>query len=291
MSKECKRLLEFPNAVAKPFECAYHAFVKMVFHGGLWPLGALPNKTRWVYRYFFCLVIAVSSGRAASSSECVPSASLQAKLQRHPNAATYADAGIWYADHHKYACAVEAYKNALQREPDSAEFTYLFGLNLIRKGDLSGAVKPLQKSIELKPAVLKPHLLLATALEDLGRGPEARTEWQAALRIDPHSEMALDGASKNFLATHNFDSVIALLAAEHKGENLTFDLASAYRGVGKMDEAIGVLKKGLEATPSSGVLTAELITDLFLQRRFHEAEELAKQLVQRSPQDINAKIL
>jgi Flp pilus assembly protein TadD len=240
---------------------------------------------------YFGFVITISKMCAANSRECVSPPALQAKLQQQPKADTYAEVAIWYADHHKYACAVEAYRSALQQEPNSAEFTYLLGLNLIRNGHVGSAVKPLQQSIELKPDVLKPHLLLATALEDLGRIPEARTEWQAALKIDPHSEIALDGISKNFLATRDFDSVIALLSPEPKGEKLTLDLASAYRSEGKIDRAIDVLKEGLTATPSSRALTSELITDLFSQRRFHEAAELAKQLMQRSPQDVNAQIL
>src|ERR1051325_8977177 len=215
---------------------------------------------------YFWFMVAISGTCVAGLSECVLPAEIQTKLHSQTKASTYAEAGAWYADHHKYACAAEAYENARRKDPGSAEFTYLLGLNLIRKGDASGAVKPLQQSIQINPAGLKPHLLLATTLEELGRGSEARAEWLAALKIDPHSEIALDGASKNFLATHEFDTVTGLLASEPKSENLAFDLASAYRGTGKIDQAVDVLKKGLAMTPSSRVLTAELITDLFSQR-------------------------
>src|SRR5450631_2914937 len=83
-------------------------------------------------------MIAISGVCAAGSSECVPPAALQAKLQAQPKADTYADAGMWYAGHRKYACAVEAYRSALQQEPKSAELMYLLGLTLIRKGGASG---------------------------------------------------------------------------------------------------------------------------------------------------------
>ena len=278
------------SILAKLFESATMHGVKTAVHSRLWGLRSPENMLRLCI-YFLWFMVLISRMYAASSNECVPSPTLQAKLQAQPNANTLAEMGIWYADHHKYACAAEAYRNALQKDPNSAEFTYLLGLSLIRKGDVGGAVKPLQQSIAFNPAVLKPHLLLATALEDLGRGPEARTEWLAALKVDPHSEMALDGASKNFLAARDFGSVVDLLGPEPKGENLTLDLALAYEGVGNTEQAIDVLKKGLEATPSSSALTTELITDLFSQRRFHEAEELAKQLVQRSPQNVKAQIL
>jgi Flp pilus assembly protein TadD len=235
--------------------------------------------------------IAISGVWSASSSVCVPPEALQAKLQTEPKADTYAEAGAWYGDHGKYGCAVEAYRAALKRAPKSAEFSYLLGLDLLRLSDFAGAVKPLQQSIELKPEVLKPHLLLATALEQLHRSAEAQTEWSAALKIDAHSEMALDGASKNLLATRAFDAVIALLGPQPKGGDLTLDLASAYQAAGSPDQAIEVLKKGLEASPSSRDLTRALITNLLLQQRYQEAAKSGAKLVQQSPRDLDAQKL
>jgi len=198
---------------------------------------------------------------------------------------------MWYANHDQYGCAVGAYRAALKREPKSAEFLYLLGLNLLRRRDFNDAIKPLQQSIELKPKVLKPHLLRATALEELHRSADARMEWLAALKIDPHSDIALDGASKNFLATHDFEAVIALLDPQVKGEDLTFDLASAYQGAGSTDQAIEVLRKGLDANPTSRALTGELITNLIMQQRYQEAEKLGEKLVGRSPRDLDAQVL
>jgi len=237
------------------------------------------------------LVIAMSGYCAASSSVCAPPAALQAKLQTQPTADAYAEVGMWYADREKFACAVGAYQAAVKRQPKSAQFLYLLGLNLLRKGDVSDAVKPLQQSIELKPDVLKPHLLLATALEELHRNAEARAEWMTALKIDPHSDMALDGVCKNLLATHDFGAVIALLGPEPKGENLILDLASAYQGAEVPDQAIEVLKKGLEANPSSSALTRALITGLVLQARYEEAEKLSKTLAYKYPHDLSAQSL
>ncbi len=236
-------------------------------------------------------IIATSGLCAATSSECVPPKLLQGKLQTQASAGTYAEVGMWYGDHGKYGCAVGAYQAALKRNPKSPEYLYLLGLNLLRKGDLSDAVKPLQQSIEIKPDVLKPHLLLATAFEELHRLLEARAEWMAALKIDPRSELALDGVSKNLLATNDFGAVIGLLGPQPKGDNLIVALAAAYRGAGSPDQAIEVLKKGLEANASSRVLRRALITDLALQARYQEAAKLGEKLVQLSPHDLDAQIL
>jgi Flp pilus assembly protein TadD len=243
-----------------------------------------------VYIYL-ALVMAISGLCAASSSPCVPSHELQAKLQTQPKADTYAEVGMWYGDHGQYSCAVGAYRAAIKQKPGSAQFLYLLGLNLLRNGDFSDAVEPLQQSIEIRPQVLKPHLLLATALEELHRPAEARSEWSAALKIDPHSDLALDGASKNLLATRDFGAVVALLGPEPKGESLTLDVAAAYEGGGAPDQAAEALKKGLEATPTSSALTKALITSLVLRARYQEAAKLGEKWTRQHPRDLDAQIL
>jgi tetratricopeptide (TPR) repeat protein len=113
----------------------------------------------------------------------------------------------------------------------------------------------------------------------------------AALKINRHSDMALDGVSKNLLATGDFGDVIALLGPQPKGESLILDLASAYRGDGSPDQAAEVLKKGLETNPTSSALTRALITELVLQARYQEAEKLGQKLVQQFPRDFSAQTL
>lgn len=246
-----------------------------------------------VYRshIHFAVMLAMCAACAAGSSVCTPPQALQAKLQKQPTADTYAEAGMWYGDHGQFGCAVSAYQSALKQRPKSAEFLYLLGLNLLRKGDFSNAIQPLQESIAIKPEILKPHLLLATALEELHRAQDARTEWIAVLKIDPHSELALDGAGKNLLAAGEFDAAIALLGPQPKTENLILDLASAYQGDGTLDQAIEVLQKGVEANPSSAALKRALITDLVLEAHYQEAAKLGAELVKESPHDLDAQIL
>jgi tetratricopeptide (TPR) repeat protein len=237
------------------------------------------------------LIFAISGLCTASPSVCTPPPALQSKLQSSPKADKFAELGMWYGDHDQYGCAINAYRNALKLEPKSAEFLYLLGLNLLRKGDFSDAVKPLQQSVAIKPDVLKAHLLLATALEELKQPAEARVEWITALKIDPHSELALDGASKNLLAAGNFEAVIALLGPQPKSEGLALDLAAAYTGIGSTDQAIEVLKRALEVNPTSRALARTLVSELVLRSRYQEAAKLAEKLVQQYPNDLDAKIL
>jgi Flp pilus assembly protein TadD len=237
------------------------------------------------------LVIVLCALSTANSSVCAPPQTLQAKLQARPRAETYAEVGIWYSEHRQYSCAVAAYEAAAKMEPKSAQYLYLLGLNLLRNGDVKGAVRPLQQSIEIDPEVPKPHLLLATALEELHRGEEARTEWMAALRLDPRSRVALEGVSKNLLAAHEFDALISLLGPEPRGEDMILNLATAYDGTGNADQAIETLKRGLQENPTSVALARALISDLALQTRFQEATKLSEKLVQQHPGDLEAKVL
>lgn len=240
---------------------------------------------------FVGFTVAISSICMASPSGCTPPQDLRARLQGKAKADTYAQLGMWYGDHHQYSCAVGAYRDALKVEPKSPEFFYLLGLNLLRNGNFSEAVQPLQQSVVLKPDIVKPHLLLATAYEELHQPAEARTEWMAALKIDPHSDIALNGASKNLLAAGNFEAVIALLAPQPKSPNLILDLASAYQGDGSLDQSTDVLKKGVDANPSAHELKRALITNLVLLQHYQEAAKLANELTGESPRDLSAKIL
>lgn len=236
-------------------------------------------------------VILITGMCAANPSVCTPPPTLEAKLHAQASADTYAEVGMWYGDHRQYECAVRAYQSALERKPQSAELLYLLGLNQLRKGNFSGAVEPLRQSIGVRPEVLKPHLLLATAFEELHQPMEARTEWMAAVKIDPHSDIALDGVSKNLLATKDYDAVVGLLEPQPKAGNLILDLAAAYKAGGLPEQAIEVLKKGLETNPTSNPITRALINELALQARYQEASKLGEKLVHEYPRDLDAKIL
>ena len=249
------------------------------------------DNMRRVFFYFGLLFLVLIVGASKSVAECLPPQPLQNELKAHPSAEAYSHLGIWYSNHKQYSCAIETFRAGLKRDPQSADLYYLVGLNLLRKGDFEEAVEPLQKSIELNPELPKPHLLLATTLEQLNRLMDARKEWLTAVKIDPHSEMALDGASKNLLATSNYAEVMQLLGSEPQGETLTVDLAAAYEGYGDKDQAGQLLEKAFQANPSSSALTRSLIMFLISQERYVRAAELSKQLIQQNPKDIDAQVL
>ncbi len=237
----------------------------------------------------FACTVALAIAQPLWPVPCVGPAPLEARVHSHPDADAYAVLGIWFGENRKSECAAQTFQAGLKLEPDSPRLSYLLGLSLYTAGKLQESVVPLQHSVELDTKDEKAHLLLASALAGLGRDKEAFVGWQAALRIDPNSRMALDGIAKILLAAGDNETVIAQLSAMQLDENLTLDLATAYGRTGQLDNAAGTLIQGLKTYPNSTALTSSLVSVYVKQVRLAEADKVAEELARRNPQDIEAQ--
>ncbi len=226
-----------------------------------------------------------------SGASCAPPSAILTKLSAHPDADTYVELGSWFGDRHQYACAVDAYRAALKVEPGSAKLSYLLGLALYFANQPDQAVGALQQSIQLMPEELKPHIILARVLSQLRHPEEAKTEWEAALKIDPRSTDALDGLSKAFLFEKDYRSVIGMLRAAPPNEDLTLDLAHAYDMAGMLDEAAKTLDAAVHTHPNSLPLTEAMVMILARQAHFEQSAELAAKRMRSHPGDLSAQEL
>lgn len=253
-----------------------------------------------MFRRLYCagrlLTIVLVAGTAALTmahslwaASCVGPASLEAHVQSHPDAGAYEALGIWFGQNGKSECAAQAFQAGLKLEPDSPRLPYLLGLSFYTAGKLEESVAPLELSVKQHPTEEKAHLLLASALAGLGRDKEAFAEWQAALRIDPNSRMAMDGVAKILLAGGDNESVIAGLKDAQLDENLALDLATAYGRSGMFNDASRVLNDALKTYPNSAALTSSLVSADVKLSRFDEAAKVAEQLASRNPDDIEAQ--
>lgn len=236
-----------------------------------------------MYRWMLKLGLAVGFLISFAWAACPTPKEFAARLANQPDVDTYADLGVWFNDHQQYACAATAYRTGLNLQPESAKLNYLLGVALVAGGDASDAIKPLQESVRLGPALPKPHLVLADALEQLQRKDEARAEWAAALKIDPHSVVALDGLSKNLLEQGDYVSVIKLIGTAPREEPLILDLALAYEKGEMNDRAEALLRHGVQAHPASERLNGALVTLLVLQAHYEEGANLAKKSISLHP--------
>jgi tetratricopeptide (TPR) repeat protein len=237
------------------------------------------------------LIFAATLAATPCLHACTGPPALEAKLRAQPDADTYTELGDWFGDRKQYPCALEAFQNALKLEPGSAKLYYLVGLTLYASGHPEDAIKPLGQSIYLMPEILKPHLLLASALEQVQRPQEAQSEWEAALRIDHLSTEALDGMSKSLMAQGDYVSAIELLREAPHNDTLTLDLALAYGKARMLDKAEDVLTQGLKRNPSSMVLTAALITVYVNQVHYENAVHLAARSARLHPGNFEAQKL
>jgi tetratricopeptide (TPR) repeat protein len=86
--------------------------------------------------------------------------------------------------------AAEAYRKAVQLDPNSAQWQYNLSLALLKLGDREGQKKALQRALEIDPNVTATHNDLGLAFLSEGKMKEAEREFRAALEIDPKSAQA-----------------------------------------------------------------------------------------------------
>jgi Flp pilus assembly protein TadD len=167
------------------------------------------------------LAALVGAWSAAGAAECSAPAVLQARLQAHPSADTYAALGNWFRENRQENCAVDAF--------------------------------------------------------------------QAALKLDPASKKVLDGLAKSLIAAGDYEAVIHRLGAADRDENLTLDLAIAYRKTGMIEESEQLLAAGLKIYPASDGLTSALVSLYAHGSQFQAALALAEKLARLKPNDFEAQ--
>ena len=237
-----------------------------------------------------CLAAAcLAAPAAAETTACDGPPAIQAKIHAHPDAPAYTDLGMWFGEHQQYDCAIEAFRAALKFEPESARLDYLLGLTQFSSGHPKEAVSALQESVRLVPDNIKAHLILGATLAQLHRNDEAKAEWVAALKIDPHSPEALDFLSKMLIAEEDYGTTIAVLRSAKLDEDLTLRLSLAYDKEGMLDKAAAVLKDGLRTKPSSLPMASALEGIMVRQSLFQDAIRLAAKTAQLHPGNLDAE--
>jgi len=226
---------------------------------------------------------------ARKPAPCQGPPALEDRLQAQHDERSYVELGNWFGDHHQFSCAEQVYGSGLKHYAQSAPLNYLIGLVLYSEGKYEAALEPLLLSVKLDGKEIKPYLLLGEALSRLGRVPDAAQAWQAALRIDPHEKIALDGMAKALISIHAYDEVITLLTPEATDENLSLDLGVSLGGAGQLDEAARVLGDAIKKYPDSARLVDALVTIYVHQLRYHEAVTVSGDLARRRPGDLEAQ--
>jgi Flp pilus assembly protein TadD len=231
--------------------------------------------------------LTVAQGQPVPACSAPPA--LEAQLRTHPSENGYAALAVWFDQNHQPECAAETIRASLKIAPGSARLHHLLGQNLYLAGRYREAVAPLEEAIQIDPGALPPHVLLGATLARLGRNRDAIQQWQAALKIDPTSDSAQDGLAKSLIASGDFDGAIRSLSTVPRDENLTLDLAIAYRKAGMYDEAAQTLRVGLQSMPWSDALTASLVSLEVDESHFEAASLLSEKIARSKPDDLEAQ--
>ena len=237
------------------------------------------------------LIAALLGFTATAFAACTPPPILQSRLKSGATADIYDELGSYFGARHEYMCSAQAYQSAVKLAPDSSRFQYLLGLSLHFAGQSQAAIAPLQQSIDHAPGVLKPHLVLAEAFEEVGRFDDATAQWQSALQLDRSSTEALHGIARGFLKKREYTKVIALLRPTPDADILISDLAQSYMGLRIYDEAFKVLNGALKKKPSSEILANSLARMEMQRYQYQAAEKLCARTAQLHPSDLETQIL
>ncbi|HEX4007205.1 MAG TPA: tetratricopeptide repeat protein [Acidobacteriaceae bacterium] len=243
-------------------------------------------QARWIVA--FALAVCAAPPALCAQGCPIPDA-MRTRMAGTRDADTFADLGIALANAKQYACAASAFAESLKTKPDSANVLFMFGASLDFSGNPQEAVAALQASETLDGRNLKLHLVLAAVFDQLHRDSDAVAEWKAAVETDPLSTEALDGLSQDLVLDQQDQAAIDLLD-DPKVTGLrtalqSLNLGTAYAGLAQLDAASEALRDGLNTTPDSLPIAAELADVLAQAHHADEADAVLQLALARHPAD------
>lgn len=224
--------------------------------------------------------------------------------------------------------AVIQLKNALQKNPNLGEARFLLGKALLESGDAAGAEVELRKAIELRFSVDQAIPLLAQALLAMGQAKKVIDEFagaelppgepraslktilssayaaqgnhdaaqatlSAALTSKPDYAPALLADARNRATIRKFDEaqviIDSVLTREPRNHEALLLNGSLQAAKGNIDDAIVFYRKAVESKPASLLAHSAVISSLFQQQKFGEADkqiEALKKVAPKHPQTI-----
>jgi Flp pilus assembly protein TadD len=125
----------------------------------------------------------------------------------------------------EFDVALDTNLKLLQQTPESPEVLLRLGALYRQRGDLTNAIRYLEKAAKLDPKSPQAQALLGEALAEAGKPNEAIAAYRAALQLAPEDPVALN--------------------------NLAFQLADSGKN---LDEALTLTKKAMDRLPNNPAL-------------------------------------
>jgi eukaryotic-like serine/threonine-protein kinase len=152
--------------------------------------------------------------------------------------------------------AIAEYREAIRLQPDSVRAWSNLGVLLCEvKHDAGAAAEAFRQAIQLDPENAPAHYNLANALEAKGQDDEAIAEYREAIRLDPGDAQARSNLGVALARRGELDGAIAeyreaiRLNPRYALARVNLGLALASRG--ELDEAIGECREAVRLRPNN----------------------------------------
>ena len=145
--------------------------------------------------------------------------------------------------------AIEAFREAVARDPEEKLAQYKLAQALLRAGQLEEAIQHLERAIEIDPEFRDAHFNLGTALSEAERYEEAATHFQRVQKIDPQDrEARLQWAmamGRGGRAREAVEQLEALRSEDPEDAGVALSLAAILGPVGQVEAARAELERAL----------------------------------------------
>jgi tetratricopeptide (TPR) repeat protein len=179
----------------------------------------------------------------------------------------------------------------------SWELHYKLALELVHAGDNKRAASELRSVIEQKPDYLPARNALGLALQSLGELDAAAEQFQAALKIDPHSSAAAFSLAEVFHSQKKYAAETYYLRqtlASNPPKQLEFQarlaLGAVQDQIGHADEAVAELRRLIAAFPDSSEAHYNLANAYARHFRYKEARIEYEQALRLDPGNNAARL-
>lgn len=143
------------------------------------------------------------------------------------------------------------------------------GVSLFRSGDYEGAVEAFRRAVELDPDNEQAYVSLGSAYLRINRAAEAARAFRRAIDLDPNDATAHLGLAQSHKLSGDPDSALAelqqTLELDPENADATYTLALVHMDLGNLDEEVRALERTVSLDPLRSPAQSRL-ADIYLSR-------------------------
>ncbi|MGC8742543.1 MAG: tetratricopeptide repeat protein [Verrucomicrobiia bacterium] len=188
--------------------------------------------------------------------------------------------------------AIDYFKTALTRNPNSVEALSGLGLCLLNLKQYQEAIDALKSAVKIKPNFAAAYVNLSLAYANMGRIEEAKQQCYLALKSRTNYAPAFINLGKIYASEGNYElaltNYIQASIAEPNNSVVFYNLGNGYARLGRHNEAITNYLKAIELKPNFGEAILNLAVELSTIGRTGDAYEKFESAVKLMPENPDA---